>query len=80
MPRQSGYRVTIRGFLPADRKSIEDTAKAIKMIQGACPQEGKVSPEHQAQLLDALVGVEIEATSTSREIPAAGAPDPEPFA
>lgn len=75
MPRQSGYRVTIRGFLPADRKSLEDTAKAVKLVQQAIGD-----PTHRGELLDALVAVEMEVTSTTRIVnaePVAAAIDPD---
>ena len=73
MPRQSGYRVTIKGFLPADRKSIEATARAIALVQKALAE-----PAARGELLDALLGVELEVTNTTRVVEAA--PEPEPFA
>lgn len=78
MPRQSGYRVTIRGFLPADRKSLEDTAKAVALVQKAIAGTGR------GELLDALLSIELDVTSTTRVVadndPPAPAPEPEPFA
>ena len=80
MARQSGYRVTIRGFLPADRKSIADTAKAIALVQKAM-----ADPASCAELLDALVGVELDIVNTTRVVEDAkpaepAANDAEPFA
>ncbi len=77
MPRQSGYRVTIKGFLPADRKSIEATARAIALVQKAI-----ADPASRGELLDALLGVELDVTNTTRVVDAVAqtpATEPEPF-
>lgn len=78
MPRQSGYRVTIRGFLPADRNSLESTARAVGLVQKAI-----ADPAMRGELLDALLSVELEVTSTTRVVEEAApqaASAEEPFA
>lgn len=74
--RQSGYRVTIRGFLPADRKSLEDTARVVGLLQ-----KSVTDPEMRGELVAALIEFAMDVKSTSREMPVAAqtAAEPEPF-
>lgn len=58
--RTFGYRVTIRGFLPADRKSVENVAHAVNLIMAA-----QGDPTKRGELADALVGVTLDVKPTS---------------
>ena len=63
MARQYGYTITIKGFLPADRKLLEASHKATAMILAA-----QKDPTKRAELADALTNVEIKVNTTSLKI------------
>ena len=69
MPRQSGHRVTIRGFLPTDRKSVKSQHDATELILKA-----QTDAEMRSGLADALLDVSVDARVSSREVPEKGAP------
>lgn len=50
MAKQHGYKVTITGFLPANRKNIEEQYQAIKLLK-----EGS-----HADILAAMLNVKLE--------------------